>query len=122
MEEPLATALDVDGDGELARSRLLGKEKPELQGVVVREAGEDEIPLLCLHPLLLLIEIRCHAPRMPPLDRRPQARRRLRSTSRARPGALRREHSPTPRQITRDAAAFRAALLPFVSPCGSVLR
>jgi hypothetical protein len=57
VEEPLATALDVDGDGELARLRLLGEEEPELQGIVVGEAGEDEIPLLCLHPLPLLIGI-----------------------------------------------------------------
>src|SRR5712664_392484 len=70
VEEPLATALDVDGDGELACSRLLGKEEPELQGIVVGEAGEDEIPLLCLHPLPLIIEIHRHAPRMPPLDHR----------------------------------------------------
>src|SRR6267143_3830894 len=68
VEEPLATSLDVDGDGQLACSRLLGEEESELQGIVVGEAGEDEIPLLCLHPLPLLIEIRRHAPRMPPLD------------------------------------------------------
>src|SRR6267143_1666571 len=125
VEEPLATSLDVDGDGQLACSRLLGEEEPELQCIVVGEAGEDEIQLLCLHPLPLLIEIRRHAPRMPPLDHRGK----LASLRTVRGARSRRTRAPPfsnhrllPAHPDRDAVIVQAIGFGWASACTGAVR
>src|SRR5438874_2175502 len=60
VEQALAAAFHVDGDRELPRARLLDEEEPELEGVVVGEPLEHELPLFRLHPLPLSLHIGRH--------------------------------------------------------------
>src|SRR5438132_4909893 len=69
VERALTAAFHVDGDRELPRARLLDEEEPELEGVVVGEPLEHELPLFRLNPLPLSIHVRRHdRSREPPLD------------------------------------------------------